>query len=613
MDDAALMRAMGLPVGFGGGTAARQSAHAPASASASASASSKAAAPAVPASKAKDAASSSKSARQDDDNDNDDDLIGPPMPPQASARVAGSDADAKTGSSKSRRPSDSDDDEDDDDDGDDASNAFEADALPIAERAALRDHLKSVTALALDSGGGRFISAGRDNMVKMWDFYGMNVSMKPFRSFEPVEGNPIRDVQFNAAGDKFLVAPSTNQMKIYDREGSQLLEFVKGDPYIRDLRHTKGHVAALTCGRWHPHDKKLCLSASLDGTIRIWDVEAAVKQKDVIVVRSKQAGGRTNVTAAAYSNDGKMIAGAASDGALRIWNASGPYINPTHTAENAHMQGGSASSVSFSINNQHILTRAMDDTLKLWDIRNFKKPVAAVPDLPTFYEETNAIFSPNDRYVLTGTSVKKGVEKGSILVFDRHTLESVQEIPMDSPVVRVLWSGKLNQIFAGTGDGSVQVLYDPVMSMGGIKAPLARKPKKLAVDDYAIAINPHGVDGPIFTPGAHMRGEKPRSKRKVHEEEINKRRPEVPSSVSGHGKGGKLGTSVMQHMMRNFIDKDERRQEDPREAILKFAEEAAANPFFVTPAYKDNKQVFSEKVYEDDMEQVIAERKKRRQ
>ena len=45
---------------------------------------------------------------------------------------------------------------------------------------------------------------------------------------------------------------------------------------------------------------------------RIWDVENKRKQKTVIVVKSKERGTRTKVTACAYSGDGKVIAGGGS-------------------------------------------------------------------------------------------------------------------------------------------------------------------------------------------------------------------------------------------------------------------------------------------------------------
>ena len=42
---------------------------------------------------------------------------------------------------------------------------------------------------------------------------------------------------------------------------------------------------------------------------RIWDVENKRKQKTVIVVKSKERGSRTKVTACGYSTDASLIGG----------------------------------------------------------------------------------------------------------------------------------------------------------------------------------------------------------------------------------------------------------------------------------------------------------------
>lgn len=44
-------------------------------------------------------------------------------------------------------------------------------------------------------------------------------------------------------------------------------------------------------------------------TDRIWNVENKRKQKTVIVVKSKERGARTKVTACGYSPDGRYVAG----------------------------------------------------------------------------------------------------------------------------------------------------------------------------------------------------------------------------------------------------------------------------------------------------------------
>ena len=64
--------------------------------------------------------------------------------------------------------------------------------------------------------------------------------------------------------------------------------------------------------------------------------------------------------------------------------------------------------MAFGYDNRHIATRGGDDTLKLWDIRSFKKPVHEKKDLFSRFEMTECCFSPDDRMVLTGTSVNRG-------------------------------------------------------------------------------------------------------------------------------------------------------------------------------------------------------------
>jgi WD40 repeat protein len=62
---------------------------------------------------------------------------------------------------------------------------------------------------------------------------------------------------------------------------------------------------------------------------RIWDAEHKWKSTQVIQVKSKERGGRTAITAAAYSLDGRMIAGAGQDGEIRIWASNGSFIMPS--------------------------------------------------------------------------------------------------------------------------------------------------------------------------------------------------------------------------------------------------------------------------------------------
>lgn len=97
-------------------------------------------------------------------------------------------------------------------------------------------------------------------------------------------------------------------MQVYDREGREKGVFLRGDMYLRDMKNTKGHVAGCTDGQWHPVDRHSALTASTDGTLRLWDCEK-IEQK--MVIKPTGASGRVPVTACSYSPDGRYIAGVA--------------------------------------------------------------------------------------------------------------------------------------------------------------------------------------------------------------------------------------------------------------------------------------------------------------
>ena len=49
--------------------------------------------------------------------------------------------------------------------------------------------------------------------------------------------------------------------------------------YIRDMKQTKGHITAMTSGKWHPTERNEFLTASEDGTLRVWDTYDDQQQK----------------------------------------------------------------------------------------------------------------------------------------------------------------------------------------------------------------------------------------------------------------------------------------------------------------------------------------------
>ena len=57
--------------------------------------------------------------------------------------------------------------------------------FPTTHEISLKDHTKVVSALALDPSGARIVSGSHDYDCKLWDFGGMDVRCKPFKTWEP--------------------------------------------------------------------------------------------------------------------------------------------------------------------------------------------------------------------------------------------------------------------------------------------------------------------------------------------------------------------------------------------------------------------------------------------
>ena len=247
----------------------------------------------------------------------------------------------------------------------------------------------------------------------------------------------------------------------------------------------------------------------------------------------------------------------------------------------------------------------------VWDIRKFTAPIAVVNGLCNLYEETECIFAPDDQSVLTGVSVKKGSNRaGSLFVGDSLTLspltEPIQLVP-DSSAVSLGWHVDLEQIFVGNSNGSVTVLYDPEKSRRGILLPLAKAPASEA-KDVVVALSSDAIHNPNALP--LFRSTAPRSLKrqrvKSRKDPIASHLPERP--LEGPGMGGRLGSSVTQAIMKTVI-KDTRRDEDPREALLKYAAIAEQDPIFVAPAYRmtQPKTIFDEELLRREAE--VAEKR----
>lgn len=82
----------------------------------------------------------------------------------------------------------------------------------------------------------------------------------------------------------------------------------------------------------------------------------------------------------------------------------------------------------------------MDDTMKMWDIRKPTEAVFTWEELVNLSSKTAITISPNEKMLLTGTSVRQGYGHGFITGFSTVNGEKLCEIPISkTSVIALTW------------------------------------------------------------------------------------------------------------------------------------------------------------------------------
>lgn len=535
----------------------------------------------------------SKPKEDDQKDEEEEDVIGP-LPPAVTT-------DKEKATKESSKDEDSDDDDySSDEDSDDEQSL--AKRIPYTHEVQMQHGSRAVLALAGDPSGARLVSGSIDYDMCFWDFAGMDSSMRSFRQLQPCENHPIRSLQYSVTGDMILVISGNAQAKVLDRDGFEKLECCKGDQYISDMSRTKGHVAQLTSGCWHPFNREQFLTAALDGTLRIWQGLKSKEQLQVIKTRA-QGGLRTNAASCNFNRDATLIAAGCVDGSIQTWDTRKMFVNTTHCVRDAHQKGSEITSIVFSYMGQQLATRSNDETMKLWDLRQFKQPLHTWTNLFSRYDTTDCSFSPDDRLLVTGESLPKGQAEANLYFYSTKSYEEVQRIPVSNAhVVKTLWHPKLNQLFVSCGNGTIKCYYDEHRSIRGAKLCVVkthRKRQPMEMVGVSQIITPHAL--PLF------RQEKSRTSRKRMEkarmDPVKSQRPDLPITSGQGGRVASSGGTLSSYVIRNLgLSKRVDDDQDPREAILKYAKDAAENPYWIAPAYKQTqpKAIFSEKLPADE-------------
>jgi WD repeat-containing protein 70 len=215
------------------------------------------------------------------------------------------------------------------------------------------------------------------------------------------------------------------------------------------------------------------------------------------------------------------------------------------------------------------------------------------------------MYSPNNKYILTGQSCHPE-DQGTILVLDAQTLTPVRTISIGtSSVIRVIWNTRINQIITGSQNGSIRVLYSPTSSLRGAKLVLTRDSKVHHVDDDPNFTTdlPDEFSGDQAARLEDGKGERLIRKLKTtNRGNIKATRPEMPNSA--------FASDPDKNHVKQQYGLSSMRNEDPREALLKYAEEAEKDPIFTKAYLKNQPKTLLQDRAGDDIEEPPTKKRK---
>lgn len=501
--------------------------------------------------------------------------------------------------------------------------------LPIQNEASLGAlHGSHVSAITIERAGNRLVTASIDSTVKLWDFNVMNRSLQPFKTVCPFDEGPVHSLKFSPTSAQMVCTGTGNSAVIMDRDGYVLSETGKGDVYIVDMARTTGHAGRVLSAKWRPGEDggaKMIATTSADATIRLWDVNRTSKkpmyanpiisQVRVTKLRTDR-GGKSVATAMDWTPDAKSCVVACSDGKVKIVDPAAFSMRPIDESSKCVQDGAEATSITVAPSSSSvplILVRSTDDFLRVFDRRRLKFPLKEFEDLSNVVSETNACFlGDSGEFFMTGTSAsrKSSTSRGSIRMFHAATLREVWKSCTDDDtgsVVCMEWHPTLNQIIYGSADGRVRVLYHPTESRKGVLNCLGKSDFRKTQGAVSIGIGEVYAASDFYqkrsrggvTPSGGADGAL--SKRRRREASVAMK----PKPFSGPRICQQKGSSKS---LAKYLAADEISKEwsnDPREAILRYAEIAEKDPKF-TRAYHATqpKTLLTEKTAEQEEEET---------
>ena len=249
---------------------------------------------------------------------------------------------------------------------------------------------------------------------------GEGLTLYPF----PGHRGTVRAVAVTPDGQRAVSGSLDGTLKVWDLESGKELQTLSGHRVIVQ-------VVAVT------PDGQRAVSGSLDGTLKVWDLESGKELQTLF-------GHRGDVGAVAVTPDGQRAVSGSSDGTLKVWDLESGKELQTLSGHR-----GPVGAVAVTPDGQRAVSGSSDGTLKVWDLESGKE----LQTLSGHRGDVGAVaVTPDGQRAVSGSS------DGTLKVWDLESGKELQTLSgHQGNVYAVAVTRDGQRAVSGSSDGTLKV------------------------------------------------------------------------------------------------------------------------------------------------------------
>jgi WD40 repeat protein len=302
------------------------------------------------------------------------------------------------------------------------------------------DHRAFSAAFSPD--GRRVVTSYYDGSVRVWlPVDGQGETLATLKGL-PAQ---VATAAFDPSGERVVLSSPDGKVRVW-HVGSSTSVYTLIDPTGQDLDEVNGHNGWVVSAVFSPDGSRV-VTASHDGTARVWDVTARSPFEPL-------KGPSRPVYLAVFSPDGSRVLTASGDEPTKqvaqVWDAGGRLVSGL-------VHGWRVLSGAFSSDGRRVLTASGDRIVHVWESESGRCINRIKTDIPgEYYGHWSAAFSPD------GTRAATTSDGGSVLVWDTMTGLFLYKFGTHEPdfsgaVLTATFSPDGSRIVAGYHGGNARV------------------------------------------------------------------------------------------------------------------------------------------------------------